>query len=85
MSFAAPKLPDPTIDLDALRDALSRLPGISEVRVADDHVWVMRQDTDVQRDEDIVGALLEVLPAAVEFHFAPAERVGMVPDGVRVL
>lgn len=85
MSSAAPKLPDPAIDLDALRDALSRLPGISEVRVASDQVWVMRRDTDVQRDEDIVGALLDVLPAAVEFHFAPTERVGMVPDGVRVL
>jgi len=85
MSSAAPKLPDPTIDLVALRGALVGLPGISEVRVANDHVWVMRQDTDVQRDEDIVGALLEVLPAAVEFHFAPTERVGMVPDGIRVL
>lgn len=81
---AAPKL-SPPIDLDRLREALATLPGIAEVRVADEHVWVMRADTDVQRDEDIVGVLLDVLPPEVEFHFAPAERAGMVPGGLRLL
>lgn len=73
------------IDTTMLAQHLRSLPGIVEARVVRGHVWVIRSDTDVQRDEDIVGVLLDVLPADVEFHFAPAERVGMVPEGLRVL
>jgi hypothetical protein len=73
------------LDTAVLAQRLCSLPGIVETRLVRRHVWVVRSDTDVQRDEDIVGVLLDVLPADVEFHFAPAERVGMVPDGLRVL
>ena len=71
-AHALPLALDTTTLVEGLRD----LPGLVEVRLVRGHVWVIRGDTDVQRDEDIVGVLLNVLPADVEFHFAPAERVG---------
>lgn len=84
MTAAAQLLP-PEVDTTALMNGLRALPGITEVRLVGGHVWVIRSDTDVQRDEDIVGVLLDVLPVEVEFHFASAERAGMVPEGQRVL
>jgi hypothetical protein len=74
----------PPIDAATLRVALAEIPGIMEVRLAHGDVWVIRDRVDVERDERIIGALLDVLDPATGFHTTTIERVGMVPDGQRI-
>jgi hypothetical protein len=58
---------------------------VLEVRIAHGHVWVLRDQIDLERDDRIIGALLDVLDSSVEFHTTTMDRAGMVPDGQRVV
>jgi len=80
MASAAPSLPP--LDSDAIRRALAGIDGIAEVRLVDSDLWVIRRDVDAARDYRISHALGDLVD---DFHIATLERVGMVPDGVRIL
>lgn len=80
MSSAAPVLSHP-IDPGDVRRALDGIPNIVEARVVGDHVYVIRADHDVARDERIVAALLDVW----NLHLVPQGMASTVPDGVRAV
>jgi hypothetical protein len=80
MSSAAPILSP--IDLDAVRAALRPIPGITEVRLVGADLWILVEDVDVPREYRISHALGDL---DEDYQLVPAMRLGMVPEGFRVL
>lgn len=80
MSSAAPVLP--SIDLEAVCNALRPIPGIIEVRLVGADLWIIRDEVDVARDYQISHALGDLVE---DYQTATAARRRMVPEGLRVL